>query len=54
MILSELIERLDKLTERQDLWNPKVYIRIGLNQVPIEKIEFFPETQYEEEAVVLS
>ena len=53
MLLSEFVEKLEEIEDRKDLWNPKVYIRIGLQQVPVEKIEFFPETREEFEAIVI-
>jgi len=51
MILSELIDKLSELDAEDD---PEVYIRLGLLQVHAEKVEYFPETDYEWSAVVIS
>ena len=52
MILSELIEKLSKLDVKGD--DPEVYIRFNLHQDHVGKVEYFPETEDEWSAVVIS
>ena len=54
MDLGAFIERLEDVEMLDGLWNPEVYIRIGLHQVKVSKIEYFPETDDEEEAIIIS
>ena len=46
------IERLEDAEE--DMFNPGIYIRIGLHQVKVSKVEYFPETDDEYEAIIIS
>ena len=52
MKLSELMDKLYELDVKGD--DPEVYIRFGLHQVHVEKVEYFPETDEEWSAVVIS
>lgn len=52
MKLSELIDKLDELDVKDD--DPDVYIRLGLNQDHALDVEYFPETEDEWSAVVIS
>ena len=52
MKLSELIDKLDELDVKDD--DPDVYIRLGLNQDHALDVKYFPETEDEWSAVVIS
>lgn len=54
MDLDTLVEQLADLEMSRGFWNPDVYIRIGLHQVKVSKIEYCPETEDEEEAIIIS
>lgn len=54
MDLGTFMERLEDAEMSDGLWNLDVYIRIGLRQVKVSKIEYCPETEDEEEAVIIS
>ena len=52
MTLSELIEKLNSLDVKGD--DPDVYIRFGLRQDHVCNVEYYPETDDEWSAVVIS
>lgn len=52
MTLSELIEKLNSLDVKGD--DPDVYIRFGLRQDHVWDVEYYPETDDEWSAVVIS
>lgn len=52
MKLSELMDKLYDLEVGDD--DPDVYIRFGLQQDHVWNVEYFPETEYEWSAVVIS
>lgn len=54
MDLGTFMEQLKDAEMSEGFWNPDVYIRIGLHQVKVSKIEYCPETDDEEEAIVIS
>ena len=54
MDIATLYEKLEQIEMSDGIWNPEVYIRIGLNMVKVSDVEYFPETDDEEEAVVIS
>ena len=54
MDVGTLYEKLEQIEMSEGFWDPDVYIRIGLNMVKVSDIEYFPETDDEEEAVVIS
>lgn len=54
MDIGTFMEQLEDVEMSDDLWNPEVYIRIGLHQVKVSKIEYCPETDDEEEAIIIS
>ena len=54
MDIGTFMEQLEDVEMSDGLWNPKVYIRIGLHQVKVSKIEYCPETDDEEEAIIIS
>ena len=51
MKLSELMDELYELELGDD--DPDVYIRLGLNQVKVSGVEYFPETDDTYPAVVI-
>ena len=51
MTLDDLIESLERLKAEGDT---KTYIRFGLHQVPIDTVEYYPETDAEYGAVIIS
>lgn len=54
MDLDTLVEQLEDLEMSRGFWNPDVYIRIGLHQVKVSNVEYYPETDDEEEAIIIS
>ena len=54
MDLGTFMEQFEDVEMSDGLWNPEVYIRIGLHQVKVSKIEYCPETDDEEEAIIIS
>ena len=52
MKLSELTDKLYDLNVGDD--DPDVYIRIGLQQVELDEVKYYPETDEEYSAVVIS
>lgn len=52
MLLSEFIDKLDELDVGYD--DPEVYVRCGLQQDHVWGVEYFPETEEEWSAVVIS
>lgn len=54
MDIDTLKEQLADLEMSRGFWNPNVYIRIGLQQVKVSNVEYYPETDDEEEAIVIS
>lgn len=54
MDIGTFMRQLEDIETSEDLWNPGVYIRIGLHQVKVSKIEYCPETEDEEEAIIIS
>ena len=48
------LEELEQIEMKDEFWNPEVYIRIGLNQVKVSEIKYCPETDDEEEAIIIS
>jgi len=52
MRLSELIEKLENLDVDED--DPDVYIRMGVFQEPIWRVEYHPETIDNWSSVVIS
>ena len=52
MTLSELCDALADLKVGND--DPEVYFRLGLQQAKINEIEYYPETDDEWSAVVIS
>ncbi len=54
MDIGTFMEQLEDVEMSDGLWNPEVYIRIGLYQVKVSKVEYFPETEDEYEAIIIS
>ena len=54
MNIGTFMEQLEDIEMSDGLWNPEVYIRIGLYQVKVSKVEYFPETEDEYEAIIIS
>lgn len=54
MDMGTFYEKLEEVEMSEGFWNPDVYIRIGLQQVKVSKIEYFPETDDEYEAIIIS
>jgi hypothetical protein len=54
MNIAEFYEKLEEAEMSEGYWDPGIYIRIGLNQVKVSKIEYCPETEDEEEAIIIS
>ena len=54
MDIGTFMRQLEDIETSEDLWNPDVYIRIGLHQVKVSKIEYCPEMDDEEEAIIIS
>jgi hypothetical protein len=54
MDIGTFTEQLEDAEMSDGAWNPEVYIRIGLHQVKVSKIEYCPETDDEEEAIIIS
>lgn len=54
MDIGTFMEQLEDIEMSDGLWNPEVYIRIGLYQVKVSKVEYFPETEDEYEAIIIS
>ena len=54
MDIGTFMRQLEDIEMSKGFWNPDVYIRIGLHQVKVSKIEYCPETEDEEEAVIIS
>ena len=54
MDIGTLLEKLEQIEMSEEAFcNPDVYIRIGLNMVKVSEIKYYPETDAEEEAVVI-
>ena len=54
MDIGTFIERLEDIGASDDFYSPDVYIRIGLQQVKVSNIEYFPETADEYETIIIS
>jgi hypothetical protein len=54
MTVQEIIADLEEAEESQGCYNPEIYIRIGLYQVKASRVEYCPETDDEEEAIIIS
>lgn len=54
MDVETLFEKLEQIEMSEGFWNPDVYIRIGQDMMKVSDVEYFPETDDEEEAVVIS
>ena len=54
MDIGTFFEKLEEAEMSEGCWNPEVYIRIGLHQAKVSKIVYCPETDDEEEAIIIS
>ena len=54
MDVGTFYEKLEEAEMSEGCWNPEVYSRIGLHQVKVSEIVYCPETDDEEEAIIIS
>ena len=54
MDIGTFIEQLEDIEASDGFYSPDVYIRIGGQTVKVENVDYFPETQYSYEAIIIS
>lgn len=54
MDIFDLLDRLEEISYDNKTDCPKIYIQIGNTQVPLQSVNYFPETEANYEAIVLS
>lgn len=54
MDIFDLLDRLEEISLDNKTYCPEIYIQIGNTQVPLQNVNYFPETVDYCEAIVLS
>ena len=53
MDIGTFYEKLEQVEMSEGFWNPDIYIRIGQDMVKVSEIKYYPETNFNKEAVVI-
>ena len=54
MNIGELIDKLEDIELEKGYWHPEIFIKIGNEVARVSDVKYYPETENEEESIIIS